>query len=158
MRNITADLESWAAPPLRGRKLLFVTFTCKRRTSAEILSAAITVLVRQLKRRVLGRANETLPLAHLAVIEATFHGGVHAHLLLEDPYSLPSDKAFPCERPVASLIRELWADLDMGLPAAQDVQPVYDLDGVLKYLQKTIRGASNLDALDLNNFYLPQIA
>ena len=112
------------------------------------------MLVRKVKRQTLGRSAERAPLAHITVIEPTFKGGVHAHLILENPYSV-ANKRFPCRTPISDLIRDEWKRLGMGEPQAQDVQPVYDLVGALKYLQKTLHKARNFDALDLNNFCLP---
>ena len=149
------NLSTWLEPSLQGRRLLLVTLTCKRAITREALSEAVAALIRKLKRRVLGRQAEKTFLAHIAVLEPTFKGGVHAHLILEDPYSIPTTKAFACQTPIAELVGEIWAGMELGLPQAQDIQPVYDLPGALKYLQKTLHKARNFDALDINNFCLP---
>lgn len=154
---MTYSIDNWLLPNLAGRKLLFVTLTCGRRVESPVLSAAVGELVRRIKRRVLGRKFEHRDLAQLTVLEPTFKGGVHAHLILEDPYSIRAAKAFECRVPIGRLITEEWCNLGVGgSAAAQDVQPVYDLAGAIGYLRKkTIGGASFYDRLDINNFRLP---
>jgi len=151
------SIHDWLLPGLAGRKLLFVTLTCNKRVENQALSAAVGQLVRRIKRRVLGRKFEHQDLAQLTVLEPTFRGGVHAHLILEDPYSIWSAKAFKCKVPIGRLITEEWSNLGLGgRAAAQDVQPVYDLAGAIGYLRKkTIGGGSFYDRLDINNFCLP---
>jgi len=150
------ELAQWLIPGLRGWDLLFVTLTCVRRVERDELSRALQKLTHRIKRRVLGRKAEDMPLAQIAILEPTYKGGVHAHMILQDPYSLLVDKAFPCTTPAGELITEEWAALGLGgKKAAQDVQRVYDLAGLIRYLQKNIGGASVLDRLDLNNFCLP---
>jgi hypothetical protein len=150
------DFTEWLRPRLQGKELLFITLTCSRRVGREELSEAIARLIHRIKRRVLGRKAEHKELTQIAVFEPTFKGGVHAHVILEDPYSLDVAKAFRSTQPIGKLITEEWAELGIGGKAvAQDVQRVYDLNGAIGYLHKRLRSASALDWIDLNNFCLP---
>jgi hypothetical protein len=150
------EISSWLLPHFAGKDLLFITLTCWCRVGKDALSRGVAKLIHRTKRRVLGRKSEHIELAAVVILEQTYKGGVHAHLILEDPFSLPCLKAFPCTVPIATLITEEWARLGLGgSDAAQDVQRVYDLAGAMRYLQKTIGGASVLDRLDLNNLCLP---
>jgi hypothetical protein len=136
--------------------LLFITLTARLEVDRPILSRAIAQLIRRVKRKILGRKAEQAPVACFAILEPSYRHGVHAHVLLEDPRSVGSAKAFPTAMPIAQLIAEEWGRLDVGGARwAQDIQPVYDLDGALTYLTKTIGGASMLDRLDINSLCLP---
>ncbi len=149
-------IAEWLVSMLHGKQLLFVTLTCPRRVERDELSHAIGRLIHRVKRRVLGRKAERAEIAQVIVLEPTYMGGAHAHLILEDPYSLPTAKPFPCAVPIGRLITKEWANLGIGGNAvAQDVQRVYDLPGVIQYLQKTLGGTHVLDRLDINNFCLP---
>lgn len=150
------ELEQWLLGRLQGRQLLFVTFTSPMAVEKAAFSAAIPKLGHRIKRRVFGRREEDKELALVAVMERSYRHGFHAHLILEDPYSLTSTKAFPADVPISALIKEEWAALGIGgRNCAQDVQPVYDLEGAINYLLKTVRGASGQDALDINSLCLP---
>jgi hypothetical protein len=155
--NLRDQVGPWLLPALTGRRLLFVTLTCKRQLSNEQLSSAIRRMIHGVKRKVLGRKGERVELATVTVLEPSFQHGVHAHLILEDPFSVAAGESPRCTTPIAKLIADEWIRLGLGAKAvAQDVQPVYDLPGAIRYLQKTIGGASVQDRLDINNLCLPE--
>jgi hypothetical protein len=151
-----ADISRWLSRHLKGRQLLFVTLTSPVPLERKAFSAALPKFVHRLKRRVLGRKGEDQDLAAVGVLERSSSQGFHAHMILEDPCSLVSTKAFRSLAPISQVIKEEWAQLDIGgRYCAQDVQPVYDLDGAIAYLLKTVWGPSGLDGLDINNLCLP---
>lgn len=149
--------KAWLTERLRGRDLLFITLTSHRAVNQPAFAAATSRLIHRLKRRALGRAHEGEELALLVAYEPNARFGFHAHLIMENPYSLPVGKAFPPTAPIAQLIREEWAALSVGGEhVAQDIQPVYDLDGAISYLLKQSRGSCTLEGVDLNSLCLPE--
>jgi len=153
---VRQHIAEWLLPGLKGRDLIFVTLTSRRRVDKNELSRAISKLIHRVKRKVLGRRGEGTQLATVVVLEPSYQHGVHAHLILENPYAVVTPKKFRSTIPIAELITREWAALGFGgSSAAQDTQAVYDLDGAVAYLSKTIGGTRVLDRLDINNFCLP---
>jgi len=153
---VRQDIADWLLPGLKGRDLLFVTLTSRYKIKKDELSLAISKLVHRVKRKVFGRKGEGTHLATVVILEPSYQHGVHAHLILENPYSVTTSKKFHSTVPIAKLITQEWAALGLGgSSAAQDTQAVYDLDGAVAYLSKTIGGTRVLDRLDINNFCLP---
>ncbi len=138
---------------------LFVTLTTKRPLSALEMSAAVGRLMHRVNRALFGTAytrRHEVFLATYAVQEETYAQQLHTHIVVGIPEGALNLKAFKRYGDPARLIITTWCGLDHGgLPEAQDVRTVTDLNGVIAYTQKKLWDIDQLDQIDLANTKIP---
>ena len=150
------ELTQWLMSELEGKDLLFLTLTSPYEVKREDFSSAIRVYLRRIKRKLLGRGYESFPLATVVIFEKNFHQGIHAHMILENPYSIPTEKTMNRKGSIDLFLRKEWVDMRIGGKIiGQDCQQVFDVMGVVGYMTKTKFCPDFLDQVDINNLCLP---
>ncbi len=136
-----------------------VTLTTKRRLTPETFSSELTKTLNRVNSRLFGTAfkrgrNGTkVRLLTLPYQERTVAQGVHTHMLVGVPDDSLAIKTNPCLTPVPDLIIQTWLDGDPSYRRreAQDVQKIYDFEGIRSYISKDVRSIANFDQVDLLN-------
>lgn len=150
------ELSKWLHSGLEGKNLLFLTLTTPYEVQREDYSAAIRIYLRKIKRRTLGRGYEEQPLCCVVIFEKNFHQGIHAHIILENPYSVGVGKTFKPKLPISRLLKEEWVNMRIGGKlVGQNCQQVFNVFGVIGYMTKTNFCPEFFDQIDINNLYLP---
>lgn len=138
-----------------------VTLTTPRSLDGIQMSRLVGELLHRVNRALFGTAysrHRRMSLAVFAVQEFSYSQELHTHALVGIPAGGRECKAHKSSLTFPELIKSTWCQLDHGgLPKAQDVQELYDLDGARRYLTKTIRDLDSLDRIDVNNCNIPLI-
>ncbi|MBX7135394.1 MAG: hypothetical protein K1X67_22215 [Fimbriimonadaceae bacterium] len=140
-----------------------VTLTTKRRLDEIAMSAEVTKLFHRANTILFGThysRKKQMMLATVAVQEWSVNQGLHTHILVGVPEGSLSLKAHPCRVPVPTLLTSLWTELDergRRSAAAQDARDIFDFDGAIRYITKTIRSPDDQTRADWLNTITPDV-
>ena len=150
-------LEAVEACPER----FMVTLTSPQSLDGIRMSRLVGELLHRVNKALFGPAyarHRRMSLAVLAVQEFSYSQELHTHALIGIPVGGRECKAHKTNLTFAELVTSTWCGLDHGgLPQAQDIQQIYDLNGASRYIMKTIYSAKSLDRIDVNNCNIPLI-
>jgi len=140
-----------------------ITLTTKRRLDEIAMSAEVAELFHRVNTSLFGThysRKSRMMLATVAVQERSINQGLHTHILVGVPEGSLSLKAHPCLLPVPTLITTLWTELDergRRTADAQDARDIFDFDGAIGYITKTIRSLDDLTRVDWLNTITPDV-
>ena len=135
--------------------IYFLTLTTRFPQNQYEFQKALQLWIRKLKYAYFGR-KECPEIFHITVFERTFAEALHAHILIEDLSKVESTKTFKPTKEFPILACSIWNRLDIsGQPIAQNIQRVYEFNGVLSYLLKDQWCSKKFDDIPLNLMSLP---
>lgn len=140
-----------------------VTLTTKRKLDEIGMSREVAELFHRVNAALFGnlyRRKKRMKLATFAVQERTINQGLHTHIIVGVPTGSLSLKALPCMVSVTDLIKSTWTKLDergRRSADAQDARDIYDLEGAIRYILKTIRSSESMTRVDWLNTIAPGI-
>lgn len=137
----------------------FITLTTKRRLTHEAFSRELRETLNRVNSKLFGTAfkrgrdGEKVHLRILAHQELTADQGLHTHMLVGVPDGALALKANPCTIAVPDLIIQTWlnGDPQYRRREAQNVQVIYDFEGVRSYISKDVRSTADFDQVDIPN-------
>lgn len=140
-----------------------ITLTTKRRPDDIALSIEVSKTLHRVNTALFGThysRKKRMMLATVAVQERSINQGLHTHILVGVPEGSLSLKAHPSRVAVPTLITSLWTQMDdRGRRSvhAQDARDIFDFDGAIRYITKTIRSHDDLTRADWLNTIAPDV-